>query len=217
MKSYATRYLPSIECVLQDILRIAVIHPQRSILQLGLKPDVRRTNRPNTLSRSFRVAQFTRNGHPLIMPQASLDTQFGPLCVTEQDGAIVALDWGHAPQQDQTPLLTRALDQLAAYDAGTLEMFDLPLHVAGTDFQRAVCDAMSAIPMGETRTYGDIARDLGAMPQAVGQACGANPIPVIIPCHRVMGAKGLTGFSGAGGVETKVALLRHEKAGGFLI
>ena len=66
-------------------------------------------------------------------------------------------------------------------------------------------------------TYGDIAKKLGVPAQAVGQACGANPIPIIIPCHRVMGAKGLTGFSGAGGVETKVLLLRHERAGGFLI
>ena len=151
------------------------------------------------------------------MPTASIITQFGPLCVTEEDEAITQLAWRHAPRQDDTPLLRRALDQLAAYDAGKLDAFDLPLRVAGTDFQRAVCAAMSAIPLGETRTYGDIAKALGAMPQAVGQACGANPIPVIIPCHRVMGAKGLTGFSGAGGVETKVALLRHEGAGGFLI
>jgi len=151
------------------------------------------------------------------MPTASIITQFGPLCVTEEDEAITQLSWRHAPRQDETPLLRLTLDQLAAYDTGRLDVFDLPLRVAGTDFQRAVCAAMSAIPLGETRTYGDIAKALGAMPQAVGQACGANPIPVIIPCHRVIGAKGLTGFSGAGGVETKVALLRHEGAGGFLI
>lgn len=151
------------------------------------------------------------------MNSASLDTRFGPLRVTEQDGMIVKLRWAHASRQDSTPVLSRALEQLAAYDAGELEVFDLPLHVDGTEFQRDVCAQMSAIPFGYTATYGDIARALGAMPQAVGQACGANPIPVIIPCHRVMGAKGLTGFSGAGGVETKVALLRHEGAGGFLI
>jgi len=87
----------------------------------------------------------------------------------------------------------------------------------GSDFQRAVCTAILAIPFGHTRTYGEIARDLGVPAQAVGGACGGNPIPVIIPCHRVMGAKGLTGFSGAGGVETKVALLRHEGAAGLLI
>ena len=76
---------------------------------------------------------------------------------------------------------------------------------------------MRAIPVGHTRTYGDIARDLGVPPQAVGQACGGNPIAIIIPCHRVLGAGGLGGFSGAGGVETKVALLRHEGAAGLLI
>ena len=90
----------------------------------------------------------------------------------------------------------------------------MPLQVDGADFQRAVCAAMSAIPFGETRSYGDIARDLGGAAQPVGNACGANPIPVIIPCHRVLAANGLGGFSGAGGVETKVALVRHEGAAG---
>ena len=103
------------------------------------------------------------------------------------------------------------------YFAGQRRDFDLPLRVKGSDFQRAVCDAMSAIPYGDTATYGEIAALTGNSAQAVGNACGGNPIPVIIPCHRVMGAKGLTGFSGAGGVETKVALLRHEKAAGLLI
>ena len=97
------------------------------------------------------------------------------------------------------------------------QAFDLPLRVEGSDFQRAVCDAMLAIPVGETRTYGDIARDLKAPAQAVGQGCGGNPIPIIIPCHRVLGASSLGGFSGAGGIETKVALLRHERAAGLLI
>ena len=76
---------------------------------------------------------------------------------------------------------------------------------------------MYAIPLGETRTYGDLAIELGQAPQTVGQACGANPIPVVIPCHRVLSANGLGGFSGAGGVETKVALLRHERAASLLI
>jgi methylated-DNA-[protein]-cysteine S-methyltransferase len=86
-----------------------------------------------------------------------------------------------------------------------------------TDFQRDVCAVMFAIPFGYTRTYGEIAKNLGVPAQAVGQACGGNPIPIIIPCHRVIGANGLTGFSGEGGVETKVALLRHEGAAGLLI
>ena len=76
---------------------------------------------------------------------------------------------------------------------------------------------MQAIPFGDTLTYGDIARRLGAPAQAVGQACGGNPIPVIIPCHRVLGARSLGGFSAAGGVDTKVWLLRHEGAAGLLI
>ncbi|MFY9205650.1 MAG: MGMT family protein, partial [Yoonia sp.] len=70
---------------------------------------------------------------------------------------------------------------------------------------------------GETRTYGELAREMGVPAQAIGQACGANPIPIIIPCHRVLGAKTLGGFSGAGGVEGKVQLLRHESAAGLLI
>lgn len=143
-------------------------------------------------------------------------TQFGPLSVVEDDGCIVRLQWD-GDGRDDTPLLREAAAQLRAYDTGDLEAFDLPLRVEGSDFQRAVCAQMQAIPHGETVTYGDIAKALGAPAQAVGSACGGNPIPVIIPCHRVMGAKGLTGFSGKGGVETKVALLRHEGAGGFLI
>lgn len=147
----------------------------------------------------------------------TLETQFGLLTLTVDHEALVAVNWGRAVAEDASKLLDEVVRQLTAYDAGALEDFDLPLRVDGTPFQRAVCDAIYAIPFGETVTYGDIAKALDAPAQAVGQACGANPIPIIIPCHRVMGAKGLTGFSGAGGVETKVALLKHEKAGGFLI
>lgn len=151
------------------------------------------------------------------MPEISVDTQFGTLTLSEEDGAIVAVDWRQTVSPGDTPLLHEAAAQLRAYDQGQLELFDLPLRVKGSAFQIAVCDAMRSIPFGYTRTYGEIAQDLGARAQAVGGACGANPIPVIIPCHRVMGAKGLTGFSGQGGVETKVALLRHEGAAGLLI
>lgn len=151
------------------------------------------------------------------MPRLSVDTQFGRLTLVEDEGAITAVRWNGTDAGAPTELLKEAAQQLAEYDAGRRESFDLPLTVRGSAFQQDVCTAMRAIPFGETVTYGDIARDLGAMPQAVGQACGGNPIPIIIPCHRVMGAKGLTGFSGAGGVETKVALLRHEGAAGLLI
>lgn len=151
------------------------------------------------------------------MKYRSISTQFGDLCLTEEDGAIIALDWHRADTQDESALLVEGCAQLTAYASGSCEVFDLPLRVRGSAFQRDVCDAMAAIAFGDTATYGDIARNLGVPAQAVGQACGGNPIPVLIPCHRVMGAKGLTGFSGRGGVETKVALLRHERAGGFLI
>ncbi|MGJ8544488.1 MAG: methylated-DNA--[protein]-cysteine S-methyltransferase [Sulfitobacter sp.] len=151
------------------------------------------------------------------MKKRSIDTQFGRLTLTEVDGAITALSWGGPMHEDRSDLLDEAARQLAAYDAGALQDFDLPLHVAGSSFQRDVCKAIAAIPFGDTRTYGQIAKELGAPAQAIGSACGGNPIPIIIPCHRVMGAKGLTGFSGAGGVETKVALLRHEGAAGLLI
>lgn len=150
------------------------------------------------------------------MITASLETPVGALSVTERDDAIVRLDWS-AEATGKSELLDRALDQLRAYFAGELTEFDLPLQVDGSEFQRTVCAAMLAIPFGETRTYGDIARDLGAPPQPVGNACGGNPIPVIIPCHRVLSATGLGGFSGQGGIETKVALLKHEGAASLLI
>ena len=150
------------------------------------------------------------------MKRLTIDTPTGPFTLTEEDGAITRAEWERGGN-DETPLLLRARDQLTEYFAGTRDAFDLPLEVHGSDFQRAVCAAMSAIPLGETLTYGDIAADLGAPAQAVGQACGGNPIPVLIPCHRVLGAASLGGYSGRGGVETKVWLLRHEKAAGLLI
>ena len=167
--------------------------------------------------RRFRIEITATSAHSEDMKQRTVPTQFGDLTLSEEEGAIVSLTWGRAIIEDDSTLLDDAARQLTAYDAGNLEQFDLPLRVNSTEFQRNVCTAMSAIPFGFTLTYGDIAKKLGVPAQAVGQACGANPIPVIIPCHRVMGAKGLTGFSGAGGVETKVALLRHEGAAGLLI
>lgn len=167
--------------------------------------------------RRFRIEHARVPRHSRWMKQCSLATRFGDLTLTEEDGAIVAVGWGSVIQPDTGEVLDEAARQMAAYDAGKLEVFDLPLRVAGSDLQRQVCAAIAAIPFGHTRTYGEIARDLEVSAQSVGQACGGNPIPVIIPCHRVMGAKGLTGFSGRGGVETKVALLRHEGAAGLLI
>lgn len=151
------------------------------------------------------------------MPSLAVDTQFGVLRAEETDGAITAINWRGASDGEATPLLREAGRQLVAYAAGELTAFDLPLAPKGGPLQQDVMREMLAIPYGETRSYGDIAKVLGVAAQPIGQACGANPIPVIIPCHRVTGSHGLGGFSGMGGVEMKVALLRHEGAYGLLI
>lgn len=150
------------------------------------------------------------------MFQTTLDTPTGPIHVTQEGDVITRLTWGRG-RSDDTPLLGEATSQLRAYFEGTLTEFDLPLEVKGSEFQKKICDAMYAIPFGDTVEYGDIARKLSAPAQAIGQGCGANPIPVIIPCHRVLSASGLGGFSGGTGIETKVWLLRHEGAAGLLI
>lgn len=156
--------------------------------------------------------------HHAAMNIAVVDSPVGRLGVVEDGGKITRLRWDVDPVGDLSRVLAEAQAQLRAYFDGTLTTFDLPTHVEGSDFQRAVCDAMSAILFGETMTYGEIAKLTGNSAQAVGNACGANPIPIIIPCHRVMGAGNkLVGFSGAGGVETKVQLLRLEGAAGLLI
>ena len=150
------------------------------------------------------------------MPSLSLQTPLGAMTATEDAGAIVRLDWQDG-QADDTPLLRETARQLSEYFAGSRTVFDLPLRVDASAAQQAVCAAMLAIPLGETRSYGDLAKDLKLSAQAVGQLCGGNPIPVIIPCHRILGAAGLGGFSAPGGVESKVWLLRHEHAAGLLI
>lgn len=146
---------------------------------------------------------------------ATFASPFGPLTVWEAQGVITCLTWKDEPGEGSA-LLTEACRQLAGYFDGTLTAFDLPFDW-GTGLNTQVRRAMAAIPFGETSTYGDIARAIHAPAQAVGQACGAKPIPILIPCHRVLGRNTLGGFSAPGGVETKVALLRHEGAAGLLI
>jgi O-6-methylguanine DNA methyltransferase len=148
--------------------------------------------------------------------RASVDSPFGPLTLVEDAGEIAALHWGGAPGPAPTPLLADAARQLQDYFAGTRTAFDLPLRL-GQGFPGAFRKALTGIPFGETRTYGDLAKLLGVTPQAIGQACGANPLPILVPCHRVLGTGNLGGYSAPGGIETKVALLRHEGAAGLLI
>jgi O-6-methylguanine DNA methyltransferase len=147
--------------------------------------------------------------------QAVFHSPFGPFSLVEEGGQITRIDWS-SRRSDPTPMLREACRQLGEYFDGTRTTFDLPLDF-GTGFQEQMRRAMFAIPFGETRSYGDLAKILGRPAQAIGQACGANPIPILIPCHRVLGANTLGGFSAPGGVETKVALLRHEGAAGLLI
>ncbi len=149
------------------------------------------------------------------MPQLSMHSPVGDLTISEEDGVIVSLDWGWSSMQGDSPLLRRARDQLDGYFDGyfdgKLNAFDLPLAPPGTAFQRRVWNAMRKIPAGETRSYGDLAKTLKSAPRAIGQACGRNPIPIIIPCHRVLGSHGSPGgYSGAGGLDTKRDLLRLE-------
>jgi methylated-DNA-[protein]-cysteine S-methyltransferase len=149
------------------------------------------------------------------MPQLSFLTPLGDLTLSEEDGAIVSLDWGRGPPafRAETALLARARAQLDAYFDGRAVAFDLPLRPAGTPFRQRVWALMAAIPYGRTMSYGEMAARLGSSARAVGGACGANPIPIIIPCHRVLAGGGrLGGYSGDGGVATKAALLRLEGA-----
>ena len=104
---------------------------------------------------------------------------------------------------------------LEAYRDDPDTSFDLPLAIGGTEFQRRVWRVMQRIPRGKTRTYGDVAQALGSAARAVGQACGENRLPIIIPCHRIIAASGIGGFGHARGgylLEAKRWLLAHEQA-----
>jgi methylated-DNA-[protein]-cysteine S-methyltransferase len=144
------------------------------------------------------------------LPQLSLHTAIGDLSIAEEDGAIVSVDWGFGRDQTVTPLLSRARDQLFAYLDGHLTRFDLPLNPPGTPYRRRVWAALCDIPYGATRSYADIARQAGGSARSVGQANDANPIPIIIPCHRVLATTGIGGYSGGEGLPTKRALLALE-------
>ena len=148
---------------------------------------------------------------------AAVPSPFDPIWICEQDDHIVAIHWkkpsGASKDERPSNLLAEACEQLTAYFERKLQNFDLPLNPSGDAFQQAVCKCMLDIPYGETTTYGAIADKLGTFGQPVGKACGGNSIPIVIPCHRVLAADGLGGYSGDGGVERKIALLKHE--GGF--
>ena len=145
-----------------------------------------------------------------------MESPVGRLRLTAYGSVITCLTWCNAQEDDtlgEAALLMRAVGQLEAYFAGELAVFDLPLAPAGSPFQHRVWTEMSRISYGRTCTYGALARRVGGVARAVGQACGANPIPIIIPCHRVVAGGGrLGGFSGGRGTASKRALLTHESA-----
>ena len=142
----------------------------------------------------------------------------GDLTIWESGGHIVRVAWQSSQSTTtEIPVLKQASNQLAEYFSGDRRVFDLPMAPRGSIFQQEFYKALCAINHGETRTYGDLAGDLGVSAQAIGQACGANPKPILIPCHRVLGAANLGGFYGSGGIEAKVELLKLEGAGSLLI
>ena len=132
------------------------------------------------------------------MPQLSLHSPVGALTVSEEAGAIVAVDWGWGRDQSVTPLLQRAADALQNYFDGDPAPFDLPLAPAGTPYRQRVWAALRAIPLGETRSYGAIAAAVGGSARSVGGANAHNPLPILTPCHRVVASDGLGGWSGGG-------------------
>ena len=144
------------------------------------------------------------------MPLLSISSPVGDLVLEEADGALVAIRWGGNGGGNGSALLNEAAAQLEAYFAGRLSRFDLPLRPAGSPFELRCWAAMQAIPYGETRSYGELAGAVGSAPRAVGGACGRNPLPIVIPCHRVLGKGSMGGYSGDGGLRTKEALLALE-------
>ena len=153
--------------------------------------------------------------------RTTLDTPVGVLSLVATDIALIALVWrtnGHsrarfedALEDPKHPMLLETSRQLREYFAGTRQVFDLPLEFRGTDFQRRAWEALRTIPYGETRTYGQMAEQIGNpnAVRAIGAANGRNPISIIAPCHRVIGMSGdLTGFGG--GLDAKAFLLSLE-------
>jgi len=151
------------------------------------------------------------------MYQLDMALPYSGLRIQASDDAITHIDFIHADavqkKSSPTALLKECCHQLRAYVKQANFKFDLPLAMQGTDFQQAVWRQLQAIPWGETLTYGDVAEQLNSSPRAVGNACRRTPVPLIVPCHRVVAKTGIGGFAGdteGGFLPIKVQLLRHE-------
>ena len=146
------------------------------------------------------------------MPASSFDSPIGRLTVVERDGRIASLLWRAHGDDAPTRLLHDAITQIRAYFARDLKRFDLPLAPAATPEAQAARNVMTEIPYGSTATYGELAAKTGSSARAFGQACGSNTLPIIVPCHRVVGANSFGHYSGGDGPTTKHWLLAHEGA-----
>ncbi|OUT50546.1 MAG: hypothetical protein CBB68_08335 [Rhodospirillaceae bacterium TMED8] len=144
----------------------------------------------------------------------SFPSAIGFLTICATDNALCKLQWGKSPKpnNESHKILQPTQKQITAYLENKLKTFDLPIQFSGTAFQTHVYQALLEIPYGQHCTYSDLAGKLSSAPRAIGSACGKNPIPIIIPCHRVVGKNGtLTGYSGGAGNTTKRHLLDLEQ------
>ena len=156
---------------------------------------------------------------------AVIATPFGKIVIAEYRGQLAiemfasnqASSAIKIEQASNLPLLESACQQIIAYLQNPAFTFSLQITARGTEFQQKVWRAISAIPSGQTLSYGQLARQIGSGPRAVANACGANALPLVIPCHRVVGQNGIGGFmqGKANGLKIKEWLLRHESAPGF--
>ncbi len=141
-----------------------------------------------------------------------IDTPVGRLTLIERDGRLARIRWRDNSDGEPTPLLAEAVRQLAAYFTNDLTYFDLPLAEADSSVATAARAAMTGVRYGRTATYGELAALTGVHPREFGQLCGANPLPIVVPCHRVLPANGFGHYSGGDGPRTKSWLLAHEGA-----
>jgi len=138
-----------------------------------------------------------------------LKTPIGTISIVGHNGFSSSLVWGESDKAH----VTAAENQLQDYFNKNIQQFDLNIELEGTDYQKKVWDEVAKIPYGCTKTYSEIAAVIGSGPRAVGNAVGANPLPIIIPCHRVVGKNGhFGGYSGKGGIQTKQFLLELEQS-----
>lgn len=149
-----------------------------------------------------------------------MDSPLGRLELLARGGKIVSIEIekrgrlsNDGEPDKSSPVLDKARKQLAEYFAGKRKSFQVPVSLEGTDFQKSVWSAINDIPFGKVLSYGEVGHETGrpTAGRAVGGAVGANPVPIIIPCHRVLASDGrITGYSGGNGIETKAWLLDHE-------